>query len=320
MSALKFSKEVSCPDDSVSICSNDENVIFLGSKNPTPKKDKIKKENPVTESEYRDDAEKLTATALKEKYPLTYDSWKNMKARCKTHGKILDPRFNEFRQFLTLMGPRGSSNFTLDRVDSENPNYSPENCRWADKHTQNQNKGNNKYLTYKGETHTVSVWAKKTNQKADTLYHRIKRGLSDAEVITGILSPKSIPDARRICLKKLPSPVLADVAASIFLQLRHVNSQLEQGYDDWLTQEISPPSELIGLRDQMTQALRDYTHELSFRLGGFNPLTHVDIHGDKVMAQGRGPRSKEYLGYLADMYRLTGEVEFKERMDELRKQ
>jgi hypothetical protein len=85
---------------------------------------------------------------------------------------------------------RPSKHYTLDRIDNNNAEYSPENCRWADKYTQNSNKGNNVYLTSGGKTLTVSQWAAATDQKADTLYKRVKNGWSDEEVITGIRKSK----------------------------------------------------------------------------------------------------------------------------------
>lgn len=319
MSALPFSQDKALHNEGVSTCSNSSNVVFLEHKNPTPKKGKHRVENLVSESEYIEDAKQLTSTALKEKYTLTYDTWKNMKTRCKTQGKILDPRFNDFRQFLTLMGPRQDSDFTLDRVDNGNPNYSPENCRWANKHTQNQNKGNNVYLNHNGEIHTVSVWAKKTKQKADTLYHRKANGWSDEETITGVRSRMSASDARPICLKKLPLQVLADVAATIYLDLRAVNYELGLGYEQWLAHEVPPSPELVERRDALTRVLRDYTYEISLQHRDFDVRLYAESYGSRNLRHGEGKLHKAYFSYLGEMFKLTGDSRFKEHMQHLQK-
>lgn len=43
-----------------------------------------------------------------------------------------------FRNFLADMGDRPRS-FTLDRIDNEG-DYTPENCQWSDRSTQNSNR------------------------------------------------------------------------------------------------------------------------------------------------------------------------------------
>lgn len=188
--SITFSNQKLSHKDSVSSCKETGNVHFLKPLNQAPKeiedKESIKSEN--TTDSHLIDIQTMKATELSAKYSQSYSSWKNMKQRCKK-GYILSPVFEKFASFLKAMGPSPSKNFTLDRIDNNNYNYSPDNCRWADKHTQNQNKGNNVYLTYKGEKFTISVWAAKTNQKADTLYHRKSNGWTDAEIITGKKTP-----------------------------------------------------------------------------------------------------------------------------------
>jgi len=127
----------------------------------------------------------LSKTSLKDKYPLTYSRWRNMKSRRKS-GAIIDPRFDDFTDFLGYIGPVPSEDYTLDRIDNNDPTYSPEHCRWADKYTQNSNKGNNVYATHEGETHTIAQWALLTKQKANTLYKRRREGWTDDEIVTGI--------------------------------------------------------------------------------------------------------------------------------------
>ena len=46
---------------------------------------------------------------------------------------------------------------TIDRIDV-NGNYCPENCKWADRRAQANNRTNNRLITYNGETHTLSEW------------------------------------------------------------------------------------------------------------------------------------------------------------------
>lgn len=62
--------------------------------------------------------------------------------------------------------------FTLDRKNPEE-NYCPDNCRWVNEKTQQNNKRNNHYITYHGETKTLSEWAEIKHIKVGTLHKRI---------------------------------------------------------------------------------------------------------------------------------------------------
>lgn len=140
--------------------------------------------HPVNDDQIRHDIEALSATGLSKKYPLTYNSWRNMKQRAHK-GAIIHKRYQEFSAFLLDIGPRPNKDYSLDRIDTTNPTYGPGLCRWADQRQQSNNRGNSIYLTYKGECLPLTVWADRTNQKADTLRARKRNGWTDAEIITG---------------------------------------------------------------------------------------------------------------------------------------
>jgi len=79
----------------------------------------------------------------------TYRSWAAMKRRCDNYrvdnyefygekGISYDPRWEHFTLFLEDMGERPEG-MTLDRLDGIK-NYSKDNCRWATKKQQMQNR------------------------------------------------------------------------------------------------------------------------------------------------------------------------------------
>lgn len=115
-----------------------------------------------------------------------YRIWANMLSRCenekfdsyKHYGargiKVCD-EWHSFIRFLSDMG-RPSVDQSIDRIDP-NGNYSPENCRWASKSTQMNNKRNNVFLEIDGVRKTVAQWSLEPESvKAKTIYHRIKKG------------------------------------------------------------------------------------------------------------------------------------------------
>lgn len=242
-----FSTELSMSQSNSTYCSKEGNVHFLPVKNPAPntgmQTESIQSENT---DEYLNDIKTMTATQLGKKYMLTYDSWKNMKQRCKKEGYILDIRFDMFADFLKHMGPRTNKKYTIDRIDSGNPNYSPENCRWADKYTQNQNKSNNVLLTMNDETHPVSVWASKTQQKADTLYKRIAKGWTDEEVITGVkqASPSAVVH-HRINIANLNTEKLYGLLIKALKTVRSIQGKM-QYYYELNGPESSPPPDIVA--------------------------------------------------------------------------
>lgn len=126
-------------------------------------------------------------------YSKTYTSWDKMLTRCykssdpyyEIYGgrgiKVCD-KWKDFKNFYRDMGDRPEG-YSLDRIDC-NGDYYKENCRWADKDTQNGNKRNNLLLTYNGKTQAAFLWAKEIGLTMDSIYYRIRQGWSVEKIIT----------------------------------------------------------------------------------------------------------------------------------------
>lgn len=88
-----------------------------------------------------------------------------------------------FDNFLSDMGRKPSPSHSLDRINP-NKNYSPENCRWATKEEQANNRRNNLLLTFDNKTQSAALWAKEKGLNKSCLIYRLKMGWPVEKAIT----------------------------------------------------------------------------------------------------------------------------------------
>lgn len=83
---------------------------------------------------------------------------------------------HDFAAFLAHIGPRPSSQHSIDRIDNAR-GYEPGNVRWATKTEQNRNKRNSRVA------HLLDA-AAANGIKRSTLYGRIVKGWSEADAVS----------------------------------------------------------------------------------------------------------------------------------------
>lgn len=87
--------------------------------------------------------------------------------------------FENFRDWALNNGYE--EDLSIDRIDV-NDGYYPENCRWADSITQQNNRRNNHYVTWGGESHTIAEWARIFGITYNALYYKVLHdNMSDFE-------------------------------------------------------------------------------------------------------------------------------------------
>ncbi len=124
-------------------------------------------------------------TKLRKKYSAEANSHMNMLARRKL-GFTVAPKFLEFRSFLKIVGRIPAPGYTLDRLNSADPEYAPGKVRWASKKEQAVNKQNVILLTgTNGVVRPLTEWAEVLEIPATTLKSRRAKGWTDVEVLYG---------------------------------------------------------------------------------------------------------------------------------------
>ena len=108
--------------------------------------------------------------------------------------------FLSFREWALNNGydenaPRGE--YTIDRIDV-NSDYSPENCRFISMKEQANNRRKTTFITYRGETKTMSEWCEIYNLKINTAHKRIKMGWDLDKVFNTPVNQKYARYGKRI--------------------------------------------------------------------------------------------------------------------------
>lgn len=129
----------------------------------------------------------LSKMELRARYSAEANTHRNMLNRRRKVGAVVHAEFHSFAKFLQHVGPMPVHGATLDRIDNKDPEYAPGKVRWADKRTQNGNKGDTLLFQHSqtGDAYTTSRLAKLQKLTQNTIRTRYHRGWSDDEIIEG---------------------------------------------------------------------------------------------------------------------------------------
>lgn len=115
----------------------------------------------------------------------THNVWMSMRARCNDQNNISYPnyggrgitvfdRWNAFESFLADMGECPSPEHSLERKNND-LGYSPDNCRWATRVEQANNKRTNVVLTLGDQSMTLAQWARHKGVGYKAMWARVSR-------------------------------------------------------------------------------------------------------------------------------------------------
>lgn len=123
-----------------------------------------------------------------------YNSYHSMMDRCYREtaknypfyggrGIAVCPAWHNIEAFESWVKESGfQKGLTLERKDV-NGDYCPENCTWATKKQQANNRRNTVVIEHNGKRHTVSEWADILGMSRSTINNRYHRGLPTEKVL-----------------------------------------------------------------------------------------------------------------------------------------
>ena len=172
-----------------------------------------------------------------------YRIWLNMKQRCNNPNnkdyahygnrgiKVCTEWENSFDSFRDWAIENGyAAELTLDRKNNDR-GYCPDNCRWATRKEQVNNRSNNLTFTYKGITHTLAEWSEIYGINASTLHDRVMRlGYSFEEAIS-----KPMPKIIRSLTYKGKTQSLIDWSKELNIPYGTLKSRLNKLH--WTVEE-----------------------------------------------------------------------------------
>ena len=132
----------------------------------------------------RPDATRRSSTKHGQSYTPEYRAYIEMKNRClnpDNHaynsygGRGILLLWNSLEEFVQDMGLRPTPEHSIERIDNNGP-YSRENCCWATRKEQSNNRRSTRYVKYEGRMWTLAHLAEHLGLPYQTLYHRVKHG------------------------------------------------------------------------------------------------------------------------------------------------
>lgn len=118
-----------------------------------------------------------------------YNAWRGIKKRCRLRSNynyelyggrgvdVCDEWYDSYENFRDWSLKNGyKEGLTIDRIDVDG-DYEPNNCRWVDWKTQENNRRNTVYVEYKGKTYPRAVLAYKLGVSNQALSYRQKNNI-----------------------------------------------------------------------------------------------------------------------------------------------
>jgi len=114
-----------------------------------------------------------------------YKAWRGMKERCYSPSSdhynqygnrgisVCERWVHSYENFLMDMGRKPDRTYSIDRVNNDG-NYTPENCRWATKEEQDNNKQATVKIEFRGKILSMKQWSRELGCNYKWLHAQLK--------------------------------------------------------------------------------------------------------------------------------------------------
>ena len=98
---------------------------------------------------------------------------------------------NGFQNFYDWAIKNGyQDELTIDRIDV-NGDYEPNNCRWVNYEIQENNRCDNRYITFNGKTLTIAQWSRELGISENALTYRLEKWDLETAMTKPLFKPKT---------------------------------------------------------------------------------------------------------------------------------
>ncbi len=104
--------------------------------------------------------------------------------------RVCEAWLQSFAFFLKDMGPQPSPQHSIERLDRDK-NYAPDNCCWATRIEQANNRSNNTRIEIGGRTQNLTQWSREAGVHRTVILRRMQRGISGEALLSkGVIQCK----------------------------------------------------------------------------------------------------------------------------------